>query len=188
MSRHLASRGLSGAIALLCLGACGPGKSGTDSDTSGTTEPTATSDPSGTGTTTSGSTTGTSTPTTSGSSTTTGGGLATCADAETAAECAMAAETDPNLGAGCRWGEVRVAMFDDMGGCSLAAIGGTCELATFDEGGPGCFGFFRPGEDGAIELVEFGCGSPLADEWELCFDAAADTPEFAACACLTPDG
>lgn len=153
--------------------ACGPEKPGSTeaSDASGTTD----------------DATSTTAPT-STAAPTTGGTIVKCADAKTEAECAMATETEPDVGRGCRWGELRVATIPQDGMCSLEVIGGVCELATFDEGGPGCFGFFREGEGGVIELVEFGCGSPANEAWQACWNVPMDSPGFSPCACLNPDG
>lgn len=169
---------MSFACACAALAGCGPGKP-EPSDTTGT-----------------GSTTGDASSTTAGATstapttapTTTGSAIEKCADARTEAECMLATEVDPNsTEAGCRWGEVRVAVFPKEGMCMLTVVGGVCQLATFDEGGPGCFGFFRETESGAVELVSFDCGSPVGGEWEPCWDVAMDSPGLMSCTCLNPE-
>lgn len=98
----------------------------------------------------------------------------------------MATEVEPNIGAGCRWGRLQVArVFEEM--CSLEEVGGVCVLADFNEGGPGCWGFFREGEGGAIELVSLDCGSPVDDSWQPCWQVPMDSPGFEACGCINPD-
>lgn len=162
------------ALAAASLAACGPGKPGTTevTDSSATTDG-ATS-----------TTTATDTTTTTTTPTTTGGTITKCADAKTEAACKPTLETDPDTGRGCRWGELRVATFPQADMCTLEVVGGVCELATFDEGGPGCFGFFREAGGGVIELVAWECGTPAGDAWEWCWDAPMDSPGFLPCACL----
>jgi hypothetical protein len=96
-------------------------------------------------------------------------------------------ELGPHIDAQCRWAEVWTASFPEAGMCSLAGIGGVCELATSEEGGLGCYGFFRETEGGVIELISFDCGSPLSDAWESCWDLPMDSPAFSPCTCLNPD-
>lgn len=165
------------ALAAASLAACGPGKPGTTevTDSSATTD--------GATSTTTSTDTSTSTPTTT-TPTTTAGTITKCADAKTEAACKPTLETDPDTGRGCRWGELRVASFPQADMCTLEVVGGVCELATFDEGGPGCFGFFREAGGGVIELVAWECGTPAGDAWEWCWDAPMDSPGFLPCACL----
>jgi len=95
---------------------------------------------------------------------------------------------DEDLGLGCRWGAVFVPTFPDGGeSCSLEPSGGVCVLASFEEGGDGCFGFFRELDGGSFELVSFDCGTPEHDSWQSCVDTPMDSPEAGACACLNPD-
>ncbi|MDC0666694.1 hypothetical protein [Nannocystis radixulma] len=162
------------------LAACGPGKSDT-TDTTDSTDTSTSEAP-----TTAGTTTGT---TTEATPTSTGGTIENCADAKTEAECAMATEVDLDQGLGCRWGAVLVPTFPDGGdACSLEPKGGVCVLASFNEGGPACFGFFREVEGGGIELTSFDCGDPADESWEMCFGAPMGSPAEGACACLNPDG
>ena len=182
LSFHATAR-TSALVLVAALTACGPGKPGTTDTTDSPTSEATTSGP--TTEPTPGSTTEA---TTEATPTSTGGAIEKCADARTEADCALATETDEDLGLGCRWGAVFVPWFPDGGDeCSLEPKGGVCVLASFEEGGAGCFGFFRE-LDGGIELVSFECGTPADDSWQSCFQVPIDTPQGGACACINPDG
>ena len=72
-------------------------------------------------------------------------------------------------------------------------VSAACSLETTDfqnsdatsefigEGGPDCAGFHRQVESG-VEVVELGCGVPLAGEFENC--ATGFDPEHPVCSCL----
>ncbi|MCY0992600.1 hypothetical protein OV203_36005 [Nannocystis sp. ILAH1] len=181
-------------VLVAALAACGPGKSGTTdtTDTSTTTEP-----PASTGTDTdTGTTAATTDPATTDPSptdptpTTTGGDApALCADARTEADCLKATEMDEDLGLGCRWAEVlRFAPTDGADGCGFEPAGGVCVLASFEEGGAGCEGFWRDLGPGQIDFARWDCGTPEPEEWQGCFEIEMDSPGFAACLCQNGGG
>lgn len=106
-----------------------------------------------------------------------------CAEAKTEDACAAVITPITDRGEGCRWGEItRANVAGDA--CTLEVVGGECMFATFDEGGPGCSGFFRSNEDGEVDLVQLECGDPADDAWTLCFGQEASSPAHAACECL----
>ena len=109
--------------------------------------------------------------------------VAACAAAKTEDGCAAVVTPVTDRGEGCRWGEIKRAEFEGDA-CTLVAIGGECIFATYDEGGPGCMGFFRSNEDGGMDLVQVGCGDPADDAWTLCFGQELSSSAHAACECL----
>ncbi|PCC68114.1 hypothetical protein [Nannocystis exedens] len=128
-------------------------------------------------------------PTTTDTPTTTSDAPTLCADAKTEAECMAATEVDEDLGLGCRWAEVlRFAPTDGADGCGFEPAGGLCVLASFEEGGPGCAGFWREVGPGQIDFATWGCGTPEPDEWQRCFDVEMDSPGFPACLCMNGGG
>lgn len=171
-------------VLVAALAACGPGKPGTTdtTDTGTSTEPAATGTDTDPGTTA--ATLTEPTPTTTG-----GDAPALCAEARTEADCMAATEMDEDLGLRCRWAEVqRFEATDGGDGCGFQPAGGVCVLASSEEGGAGCFGFWRDLGPGMIEFAEWGCGTPQSDEWQGCFDVPMDSPGFAACLCKNGGG
>ncbi|MFY0541030.1 hypothetical protein [Nannocystis pusilla] len=178
-------------VLVAALAACGPGKPGT-TDTTDTTDTSATTEPPATGTDTDpGTTAATTDPTTTDTTpTSTGGDAPTlCADAKTEADCMAATEGDEEQGLFCRWAEVqRFAPTDGADGCGFEPAGGVCVLASSEEGGAGCFGFWRDLGPGQIDFAEWGCGTPQSDEWQECFEVEMDSPGFAVCLCKNGGG
>ncbi|WAS96960.1 hypothetical protein [Nannocystis punicea] len=170
------------------LAACGPSKSDT-TDTSTTDASTTSEPPAGTGTDT--DTTGTTTDptTTDATPTTTADAPTLCADAKTEAECMAATEMDEEQGLACRWAEVlRFTPTDGADGCGFEPAGGVCVLASSEEGGAGCAGFWREVGPGQIDFAMWDCGTPEPDEWQGCFDVEMDSPGSAACLCMNGGG
>lgn len=169
-------------VLVAALAACGPGKPGTTdtTDSSTTSEP-----PGSTGTDPS----TTAAPTEPTPTTTGGDAPALCAEARTEADCMAATEMDEDLGLRCRWAEVlRFAPTDGGDGCGFEPAGGVCVLASSEEGGAGCAGFWRDLGPGQIDFASWDCGTPQSEEWQGCFDVAMDSPGFAACLCMNGGG
>lgn len=106
-----------------------------------------------------------------------------CAEAKTEDACAAVITPITDRGEACQWAEVKRAKVNGDT-CMLVEAGGECIFATSDEGGPGCFGFFRLKEDGEVDLVQLDCGDPADDAWTLCLGQEPSSPAYAPCECL----